>query len=138
MTQEAGSHHCAQQSGVGDTHIATAAWDPYGRHAVALHLRQSTAKYMADLAPLVSSCRPRLVGIEQSSQIDISGIALTDPIYWSLHIIHSSQVVVRNLTIVSDFDIANTDGKRASGACPNQRSAVCLGRVVLRWCRLAS
>ncbi|GAB4816175.1 hypothetical protein N2152v2_003221 [Parachlorella kessleri] len=55
-------------------------------------------------------CRPRLVGVEQSSQVTISGVTLIDPIYWSLHIHQSSQVMVSNVTIVSDFDIANTDG----------------------------
>ncbi len=50
------------------------------------------------------------MGVVDSSDVEISGVSLTDPIYWTLHILRSSGVRVRGVTITSDWDIANTDG----------------------------
>ena len=42
--------------------------------------------------------------------MEISGVELRDPIYWSLHVLHSAGVTVRGVRITSDWDVANTDG----------------------------
>lgn len=56
-------------------------------------------------------CRPRLVGVTVSEDVEISGVSLVDPIYWSLHILRSRRTTVRDVNITSDWDIANTDGE---------------------------
>lgn len=53
---------------------------------------------------------PRLVGVLDSGDIKISGITLTDPVYWALHVWRGVRVVIDGVTIRGDRGIPNTDG----------------------------
>lgn len=53
------------------------------------------------------------MGVLDSSEVEIAGVSLADPIYWGLHILRSSRVQVRGVNISSDWDIPNTDGAPA-------------------------
>jgi hypothetical protein len=56
-------------------------------------------------------CRPRMLGIVNSTEIVVSGsIKIVDPIYWTVHIIGSKKVSVKDLTILGDWQVFNNDG----------------------------
>jgi polygalacturonase len=46
-----------------------------------------------------SECRPRLLGVRNSSQIYLSNFHVRDAVYWTTHLINSTSVTVANLTI---------------------------------------
>lgn len=56
------------------------------------------------------SCRPRLLGVLDSRDIKISGVTLTDPVYWALHVWRGVRVVIDGVTIHGDRGIPNNDG----------------------------
>lgn len=45
-----------------------------------------------------------------SRDIKISGITLTDPVYWALHVWRGVRVVIDGVTIHGDRAIPNNDG----------------------------
>ncbi len=51
-----------------------------------------------------------LVRIRNSKNILIEGIILRDPAAWNTHILHSENVTIRNVKILNDFAVHNTDG----------------------------
>lgn len=51
-----------------------------------------------------------LIRIRNSKNVVIEGVILRDPAAWNTHILYSSDVVMRNVKILNDFDVANTDG----------------------------
>ncbi len=51
-----------------------------------------------------------LIRIRRSKNILIEGIILRDPAAWNTHIQFSENVTLRNLKIINDFDVPNTDG----------------------------
>ncbi|KAK9785435.1 hypothetical protein WJX73_005867 [Symbiochloris irregularis] len=55
-------------------------------------------------------CRPRLLGVKDSSRVHIAGLELFDSIYWTLHIIGSHTVTVQDVAVNNDFEIPNNDG----------------------------
>lgn len=63
----------------------------------------------------VHQCSPRLLGVLDSGDVKISGITLTDPVYWALHVWRGVRVVIDGVTIRGDRGIPNTDGGCWSG-----------------------
>lgn len=57
-----------------------------------------------------AECRPRLVGVVNSSHVALEGLNLVDPVYWCVHLVNSSHVRVQNITIQGDWNIPNNDG----------------------------
>lgn len=51
-----------------------------------------------------------LIRIRRSKDILIDGVVLRDPASWNTHIQMSDDVIIRNVKIINDFDVANTDG----------------------------
>ncbi len=51
-----------------------------------------------------------LIRIRNSKNITIEGVLLRDPAAWNTHILYSSNVTIRDVKILNDFDVANTDG----------------------------
>jgi hypothetical protein len=51
-----------------------------------------------------------LVRIRNSKNVLIEGIILRDPAAWNTHILHSENVTIRNVKILNDFAVHNTDG----------------------------
>ncbi|HEY4786360.1 MAG TPA: glycosyl hydrolase family 28 protein, partial [Bacteroidales bacterium] len=51
-----------------------------------------------------------LIRIRQSRNALIEGIMLRDPASWNTHILYSENVVIRNVKILNDRDVPNTDG----------------------------
>lgn len=55
-------------------------------------------------------CRPRLLGVVSSSDVMITNIQLVDSVFWTTHVVNSSDVILSNLNIWGDYDIPNNDG----------------------------
>lgn len=53
---------------------------------------------------------PNLVRIRKSANVRIEGICLFDPAAWNTHILYSDQVTIRNIKMINDPDVKNTDG----------------------------
>lgn len=51
-----------------------------------------------------------LIRIRRSKDIVIDGVVLRDPAAWNTHIQMSEDVIIRNVKVINDFDVANTDG----------------------------
>ncbi|PRW44625.1 pectin lyase [Chlorella sorokiniana] len=66
--------------------------------------------------PNPDECRPRLLGVLDSGDIKVSGITLTDPVYWALHVWRGVRVVIDGVTIRGDRGIPNTDGIDVDGS----------------------
>ncbi|KAI7845668.1 hypothetical protein COHA_000782 [Chlorella ohadii] len=66
--------------------------------------------------PNSDECRPRLLGVLDSGDVKISGITLTDPVYWALHVWRGVRVVIDGVTIRGDRGIPNTDGIDVDGS----------------------
>jgi hypothetical protein len=56
------------------------------------------------------SARMRLVLILNSKNVTIDGIFLRDPGSWNTHILSSEKVTIRNIKMLNDIDLSNTDG----------------------------
>ncbi|EFN59558.1 hypothetical protein CHLNCDRAFT_8203, partial [Chlorella variabilis] len=61
-------------------------------------------------------CRPRLVGVVDSADVSITGVTLTDPVYWCLHVLRSGGVRISGVRIRGDWDIPNNDGIDVDGS----------------------
>lgn len=55
-------------------------------------------------------CRPRLLGVLDSADITVRSLTIIDPVYWSVHVLASTNVTLSDLRITGDWDIPNTDG----------------------------
>ncbi|GAB2233237.1 hypothetical protein Droror1_Dr00002456 [Drosera rotundifolia] len=55
-------------------------------------------------------CRPRLVGFVRCKGVRVEGVSLVMPAYWCLHIVECDNTVVRDVTILGDFNTPNNDG----------------------------
>ena len=56
-------------------------------------------------------CRPRMLGVVNSINVTITdNLKILDPIYWTVHIIGSKQVFVKDLVIKGDWQVFNNDG----------------------------
>lgn len=55
-------------------------------------------------------CRPRLLGVVDSSGVAVHNITIVDPIYWAVHVLGSSDVMLTGLNITGDWEIPNNDG----------------------------
>ena len=51
-----------------------------------------------------------LIRIRSSRNVEIDGIILRDPASWNTHILHSENVTIRNIKMLNDRSVANTDG----------------------------
>ncbi|NMA75259.1 MAG: glycoside hydrolase [Bacteroidales bacterium] len=51
-----------------------------------------------------------LIRIRNSKNVTIEGVILRDPAAWNTHILYSSDINIRNVKVLNDFDVANTDG----------------------------
>jgi polygalacturonase len=51
-----------------------------------------------------------LIRIRNSKNVEIEGIILRDPACWNTHILHSENVTIRNIKMLNDRSVANTDG----------------------------
>jgi len=54
--------------------------------------------------------RGRLILMLNSKNVTIDGIVLRDPPSWNTHILHSEDVIIRNIKMLNDIYISNTDG----------------------------
>ena len=54
--------------------------------------------------------RGRLMLILNSKHITLDGIILRDPPSWNTHVLYSEDVVIRNIKMLNDIDVSNTDG----------------------------
>jgi len=57
-----------------------------------------------------------LIRIRNSKNIFIEGVILRDPAAWNTHILNSENVTIRNVKIINDRTIANTDGIDPDGS----------------------
>ncbi|KAL4451432.1 hypothetical protein ABPG77_009504 [Micractinium sp. CCAP 211/92] len=55
-------------------------------------------------------CRPRLVGVVDSSDVVVSAITIKDPVYTSVGVFKSDRVTIQGVKITGDRGIQNTDG----------------------------
>ena len=51
-----------------------------------------------------------LIRIRNSKNVLIEGIILRDPAAWNTHILHSEKVTIREVKVLNDFEVHNTDG----------------------------
>lgn len=51
-----------------------------------------------------------LIRIRNSKNVTIDGVILRDPACWNTHILHSENVTIRNIKMLNDRTVANTDG----------------------------
>ncbi len=51
-----------------------------------------------------------LIRIRHSKNVLLDGIELRDPACWNTHILYSDGVTIRNIKMLNDRDVANTDG----------------------------
>ncbi|HEX7845390.1 MAG TPA: glycosyl hydrolase family 28 protein, partial [Chitinophagaceae bacterium] len=51
-----------------------------------------------------------LIRIRNSRNVNIEGVILRDPACWNTHILHSENVTIRNIKMLNDRSVANTDG----------------------------
>jgi len=54
--------------------------------------------------------RCRVLLVLNSSKISVDGIFLCDPGSWNTQILHSEDVVIRNVKVLNDIGLSNTDG----------------------------
>lgn len=54
--------------------------------------------------------RPRLIAIQNCSDVEVSGISLRNQACWGLFVLYSSQVRIKNLTITAEHNIISSDG----------------------------
>jgi len=54
--------------------------------------------------------RGRLMLILNSKNVTLDGIMLRDPPSWNTHILHSEDVIIRNIKMLNDIYVSNTDG----------------------------
>ena len=54
--------------------------------------------------------RGRLMLILNSKSVTVDGIMLRDPPSWNTHILHSEDVILRNIKMLNDIYVSNTDG----------------------------
>jgi pectate lyase len=52
----------------------------------------------------------RLMLILNSRNVTLDGIMLRDPPSWNTHILHSEDVIIRNIKMLNDIYVSNTDG----------------------------
>ena len=57
-----------------------------------------------------NECRPRLLGILDSTHCKLHGLNITSAIYWTLTVLRSAHVTLDELRIYGDRMIANNDG----------------------------
>ncbi|KAM7279441.1 hypothetical protein ACFE04_006575 [Oxalis oulophora] len=65
--------------------------------------------------------RPNLVEFMNSNGISISNVVFKDSPFWNIHPVYSSNIVIRNVTILAPRDSPNTDG-----IDPDSCSSVCI------------
>lgn len=53
---------------------------------------------------------PNLLRVRNSNNVLLEGICLFDPAAWNTHILYSNQVTIRNIKMINDPDVKNTDG----------------------------
>jgi polygalacturonase len=63
----------------------------------------------ADYEKAASCLRPALLGTIESKNVLIEGIHIVDSSFWSIHLLYSTNVVVRNI-MIETYGGANTDG----------------------------
>jgi polygalacturonase len=51
-----------------------------------------------------------LIRIRQSKNVRLEGLVLRNPAAWNTHILYSENVVMRDIKIINDRNVANTDG----------------------------
>lgn len=51
-----------------------------------------------------------LIRIRNASDVTVEGVILRDPAAWNTHVLHSDNVTFRNVKIVNDRTVKNTDG----------------------------
>lgn len=51
-----------------------------------------------------------LIRIRNSRNVLIEGLLLRDPACWNTHILHSKNITIRNIKMINDRSVANTDG----------------------------
>jgi polygalacturonase len=56
------------------------------------------------------TARLRLLLVLNSANITIDGIIVRDPGSWNTHILYSENVTIRNVKMLNDIDLSNTDG----------------------------
>ncbi|EFJ52265.1 hypothetical protein VOLCADRAFT_44529, partial [Volvox carteri f. nagariensis] len=61
-------------------------------------------------------CRPRLVGVCESSGVQITEMALRDSAFWTLHVRDSEHVFMRGLVVEGDMNFPNNDGIDIDGS----------------------
>ncbi|KAG2489907.1 hypothetical protein HYH03_011546 [Edaphochlamys debaryana] len=66
--------------------------------------------------PTPRQCRPRLVGVVGSSGVEVAGVTLADSAFWTLHVIGSSHVGLRGLSVYGDAAFPNNDGIDIDGS----------------------
>jgi exo-poly-alpha-galacturonosidase len=54
--------------------------------------------------------RPRLIGIQNCSNVEVSGLKLHNQAVWCVHILYCEDVVLENLNITADHNIPSSDG----------------------------
>lgn len=54
--------------------------------------------------------RPRLIGIQNCKNVDISGLKLHNQAVWCVHILYCRDVLLNNLNITADHNIPSSDG----------------------------
>ncbi|HRR94192.1 MAG TPA: glycosyl hydrolase family 28 protein, partial [Bacteroidales bacterium] len=56
------------------------------------------------------SARMRLLLILNSKNVTVDGIFVRDPGSWNTHILYSGNITLRNIKMLNDIDLSNTDG----------------------------
>lgn len=54
--------------------------------------------------------RANLLRIRNSKNVSIEGVVLRNPASWNTHILHSEDVSIRNVKVLNNADVPNTDG----------------------------
>jgi hypothetical protein len=54
--------------------------------------------------------RGRLMLMVNAKNVTLDGIILRDPPSWNTHILYSEDVIIRNIKMLNDLDVSNTDG----------------------------
>lgn len=63
-----------------------------------------------------TECRPRLLGVRDSSHVTLHGLHIVDAVFWTVHIIGSSHVTMTHCTVTGDRQIPNNDGVDIDGS----------------------
>lgn len=72
--------------------------------------RKNVSNWVDPSCPRWKQCRPRLLGVRNSARIRISNLRIVDSVFWTTHIINSTDVTLSHLYIRGDYDIPNNDG----------------------------